>query len=317
MEKAIGGYFELELCDGMHYHNDAVRLNSGRNCFEYILLANGYKKVYIPYYTCDVMLPPLERNHIEYEYYSIDKKLEPVAEVKLGPDEAFLYTNYFGIKQRCVERLATLYGERLIVDASQAFYARRISGIDTFYSARKFFGVPDGAYLYCNRLLNVDIPLSVSYSRINALVKRIDVSAEAGYADFQAASQELCKEPMAHMSMLTERLLCSVDYATAAEKRKRNFLCLHQKLNLKNLLKIEMDDNDVPMIYPFLQSEASLKQALISRKIFVATYWPNVFDWCSKKSLEYAYAQGIISLPVDQRYEISDMNHILRVLHVL
>ena len=50
--KEIGGYFELELHKGGHYHPDALHLNTGRNCFEYILRAKGYKKVYIPYYTC-------------------------------------------------------------------------------------------------------------------------------------------------------------------------------------------------------------------------------------------------------------------------
>lgn len=41
---AIGGYFELELRKGEHYHKDALRLNTARNCFEYILLARKYKK---------------------------------------------------------------------------------------------------------------------------------------------------------------------------------------------------------------------------------------------------------------------------------
>ena len=72
--EAIGGYFELELHKGEEYHKDAISLNTARNCFEYILLARNYKKVYIPYYTCEVMLQPLEKHHISYEYYSINDK---------------------------------------------------------------------------------------------------------------------------------------------------------------------------------------------------------------------------------------------------
>ena len=34
----IGGYFELELRKGEEYHKEAIRLNSGRNAFEYVLL---------------------------------------------------------------------------------------------------------------------------------------------------------------------------------------------------------------------------------------------------------------------------------------
>ena len=70
--KEIGGYFELELHKGGHYHPDALYLNTGRNCFEYILRAKGYKKVYIPYYTCEVMLEPLRKCGVKWEFNYIN-----------------------------------------------------------------------------------------------------------------------------------------------------------------------------------------------------------------------------------------------------
>ena len=71
MQRAIGGYFGLELRDGVHYHEDALRLNTARNCFEYILRVHKYRKVYIPYYTCEVMLEPLKKCGVLYEFYHI------------------------------------------------------------------------------------------------------------------------------------------------------------------------------------------------------------------------------------------------------
>ena len=73
--KSIGGYFTLELPHntGGELYPEAIRLNSGRSCFEYILKARGYKKVWLPYYTCDVMLQPILKNGIDYEFYHIDK----------------------------------------------------------------------------------------------------------------------------------------------------------------------------------------------------------------------------------------------------
>ena len=73
---AIGGYFELELAKGEEYHKDAIRLNTGRNAFEYILRAKAYKKVYLPFYTCDVMLEPIKKLNIKYEFYSIRNNFE-------------------------------------------------------------------------------------------------------------------------------------------------------------------------------------------------------------------------------------------------
>ena len=64
--KAIGGYFELELQKNEEYHKDALSLNTGRNALEYILKANAYKKIYIPYFTCDVLLQPILKLKLKY-----------------------------------------------------------------------------------------------------------------------------------------------------------------------------------------------------------------------------------------------------------
>ena len=39
----------------------------------------------------------------------------------------------------------------------------------------------------------------------------------------------------------------------------------------------------------------------------MATYWPNIFDWTVKEQWEFKLAQNLIPLPIDQRYEASDM----------
>ena len=94
---AIGGYFELELRKGEHYHKEALRLNTARNSFEYILRARGYKKVYMPYYTCEVMFQPLKKLEIEYSFYHIDESFEICNLPILKESEALLYTNYFAL----------------------------------------------------------------------------------------------------------------------------------------------------------------------------------------------------------------------------
>src|SRR5690606_35186346 len=97
--KEIGGYFGLELDNHDHYHKNAVFLNTARNCFEYILQARKINKVYLPYYTCDVILEPIVTQNIDYEFYSIDENFDPIINFKLGEFEVLLYVNYFGIKQ--------------------------------------------------------------------------------------------------------------------------------------------------------------------------------------------------------------------------
>ena len=72
----IGGYFELELNKSIDYHRNAIALNTARNALEYILIAKKYQKVYIPYFTCDVILEPFQKLNIAYEFYKIDENFE-------------------------------------------------------------------------------------------------------------------------------------------------------------------------------------------------------------------------------------------------
>lgn len=308
---AIGGYFELELRKGEHYHRDAIRLNSGSNCFEYILRARKYEKVYVPYYTCHVIFDVAQRLGLNIAYYHINELLEPVELPELKAHEAFLYTNYYGLKQPCVERLAEKYGKQLIVDNAQAFYAKPITGIDTFYSPRKFFGVPDGGYLYTDAIINEEFPQAESMQRMTHLLKRIEKCAEAGYADYQRDEETLDGSPIERMSKLTDALLKSIDYEKIAQERISNYKVLEEQLGKSNAIHLTMQQGDVPMVYPYLTEDATLKHWLIANKVFVATYWPNVDE---KGELGAILKTNLLPLPIDQRYMVDEMQNIVNII---
>ncbi len=311
----IGGYFSLELNKGMHYHTNALRLNTGRNCFEFILKARGYKKIYIPYYTCDVLLEPLKKLHIAYSFYNIDINFEPIEYFPLNTNEAFLYINYFGLKQKYVEHLANIYGSNLIVDNTQAFYAEALDGLDTFYSARKFFGVSDGAYLYTNISSNEKFSQDYSYNKMLHLLRRIDCSAEEGYAEFRNNEDNLMNNPILKMSKLTEQILCSIDYKSVKQKRRENYTYLNETLGDINILKLpSITDNTVPLVYPFLTSVSDLRNRLIKNKVYVTTFWLNVLDWTDINDIENQFTKCLIPLPIDQRYGIEEMNKVLSII---
>ena len=311
---AIGGYFSLELPLREEYHKDAIRLNTGRNCLEYILRARKYEKVYIPYYTCEVILEPFKKLDIPYEFYHVDINFEIRDKFSIKAGEGLLYTNYFGLKQRYVEHLVEQFGSRLILDNTQAFYAMPIKGIDSFYTCRKFFGVSDGAYLYTDKFLDEEFEQDESYDRMTHLLKRIDLSAELGFADFRKADDALNNQPIRKMSKLTQRIMQSIDYKAVANKRRENFQMLHATFGKENNIVLTLEEDAVPMVYPYLVPMRGLREKLIENKIFVARYWPNVLEWTNEDDLEYQLALQTQHLPIDQRYEEDNMKYMLEMI---
>jgi len=310
--KVIGGYFELELNHGIEYHKGALGLNLARTSFEYILRAKKVTKVLMPYFTCEVMLEPLIRTGVDFEFYSIDENLEPVYDYsKLKASEYFLYTNYFGVKDHFAECLSGII-TNLIIDNSQAFYAKPFPGVDTIYSPRKFFGVPDGGYLYTSKLLDDYLEIDDSSDRFGHLIGRIEKGAEEYYNIFKANDQKLSGQPLKAMSKITRYLLQNVNYEDVAHKRRENFIYLSENLTQYNLLKLDLRIGSVPMVYPFYTSNLNLRKKLIDKKIFVARYWDDVLQRVSTTSVENKLVDGIVPLPIDQRYDYEDMQFLLK-----
>lgn len=313
--KPIGGYFELELSEGQEYHKNALRLNTGRNAFEYLLRANDYSKVLLPEYTCDVMLEAIKKTGIRCEFYKIDKNLYPILDFsELRKKDVVVYNNYFGLYDDNVNKIA---GQKinLIIDNSQAFYSMPLNNIDTFYSARKFFGIPDGAYLYTNRMLGNGFEQDISCNRFKHLLGRIDFNAGQFYDSFKNNEKSLSGQEIKFMSNLTQRQLEGINYKLIAKKRRHNFRILHRSLCKANLLKFKLSLESVPLVYPYLiKNGLEVKRKLIEKMIFTPTYWPNVLDAVNNETWEYFITENLVPLPIDQRYGEPEMQYILQCI---
>ena len=311
----IGGYFELELAKKQEYHSDALRINTSRNALEYILLQRKYSRVHIPSYSCVALLAPFRRTKTEFCFYQINRHFEAESLSRLEKNEAMLYINYFGICDTIVKELAANV-KNLIIDNSQSFYSLPHPGIDTFYSARKFFGVPDGAYLYTTIRPENLLEEDRSWERFKHLLLRIDRNTEAGFDAFQENERLIDTLPLKAMSPVTRRLLSSIDYESIQTAREKNFRFLHEAIGKKNDLPIDIDNISAPLVYPFLVKKGRmLRQLLLNHKIYCATYWPNLNDRLPAECFEMRLVRDMVALPVDQRYDIENMNALATIIN--
>ena len=317
--KEIGGFFELELDKKTEYYSDATaKVNSGRNAINYILQATRAQKVYVPYFTCGTVIEPIITLGIEYVFYAINKDLEIVNIVSsdLKENDKLIYINYFGIKNEYVDTLAREFGQKLIIDNTQAFFKKPIENTNNCYSPRKFFGVADGGYVYSPVKLDQHFEQEKSYDRCQALLGRTENDASEVYALYSKHNIEMCHRPLKMMSALTYKILSSIDYEKVKLKRERNFLYLHGQFAVINKLKILQEQIIGPMVYPLWIEKDGLRDFLIQNKVYVPTYWSEVIDYVDDlKLVDVNVVKYLLPIPIDQRYEIFDMQIIVTIIN--
>ncbi len=318
--KEIGGYFGLEQLVSNEYYNDLVALNSGRNALLYVLKSKNIKKLYIPYYLCKSVSDMCEKNGYPLEFYNIDEYFSPVFNRALGENDYIYVVNYYGqLSQDRILNIKDKY-KRIIIDNSQAFFQKPMTGIDTIYSCRKYFGVADGAYLFTDILLDERLEVDISKERMLHVLGRFEGKASDYYKKFKECDASLKFEPLKQMSKLTSNILGAIDYGRVKSIRDVNYAYLESKL--KQINKLELTTPEGPFAYPlYFKNGMKNKKILASKGIYIPTLWPNVLEGYSEKSIEYDYAANILPLPCDQRFSEKEMeymiNEILKTMEVI
>ena len=310
--KEIGGYFQLENLCGKEYYSDLIALNTARNALVYLLKSKGIKKIVLPYFLCESVSQVCDREGIAYEYYSISNDFMPIFDKKLALGEYLYVVNYYGqLDNMTLKRLKDKY-ECVIVDNVQAFFQKPIEGIDTIYSCRKFFGVPDGAYLSTQTFIQEPLEMDESRMRMEHVLGRLEKTAADFYHVFKENDRSFIGLQLKTMSLLTHNILGAIDYEKVRQQRKRNYRFLDGALKKINLLSARIPDG--PYAYPFYcKNGMALKKQLAEERIYVPTLWPNVLSM--KGTLESDYAENILPLPCDQRYNEEDMQYLLERLY--
>ncbi|MCR5416398.1 MAG: hypothetical protein K6E79_06360 [Pseudobutyrivibrio sp.] len=313
MIKEYGGCLPLELKKvntDLFKGFDHVALNSGRNAIAYAALAFNYKCVYIPYYTCKTVEAGLLEVGVEVRYYNIDEHLMPLEPEGGFDDRAlFVYTNYFGIMTHVMQQDIIAEHSHVLFDNTQGFFTEPMRGTLSAYSCRKFFGVPDGAYLVGDEIPRLDIPTGESADTAGFLLKAIEAGPNAAYAMSKENEEHINVEGMRYMSRLTEALMAGIDMQSVNDRRVANFNKMHQLIGKYNELDISLE-NGAPMVYPLLVSKEGIREALVEHHIFVPRWWRWIEEASTTNAFEKKLSKFLVPLPITQTYDEGDMEYI-------
>ena len=306
----IGGYLEFPRFVGKMLHENAIALNSARNGLAYLIEAKKIREIALPKFLCASVGEICNKYGVQVHYYTIGKDFLPDG-LNLENGECLYLVNYYGqIDNQKIEEIKKSH-DKLIVDNVQAYFQMPVQNTDTIYTCRKFFGVPDGAFLYTDIPISRTLEQDRSAKRMTHLLGRFEESGSEYYAAYAENESIFESLPLRTMSKITENLLRGIDYQGAKAVRERNFIFLDKVFSSLNKLSLKIPEG--AFMYPlYVPDGVKMRKELQNRKIYIPTLWPDVFDLCAETEWEYDMARNILPLPCDQRYNMDAMEFLVK-----
>ncbi len=315
MNNSIGGFFELELECNKEYYPDYFKFNFARHAISFYFKNLGINTVWIPTYICESIIEALENDSIRIKFYNINDLINPSLPSQ-SSKEGLLIVNYFGILNFEAIPKDLMKKKNVLIDNSQSFFTDYKIFSNAVFSPRKYFGIPDGAYLKTtNKMLDYN---KLTFFKIEEFIKhlilRIEIGPERAFLNYKKYQEQIKKSEVNKMSLFSQRVLSSVNYDKIKLKRQNNFLRL--KKNLFNYNKLKIGEVISPLCYPLLIDDGSdLRKELINNKVFVPQYWPEILSSNKVNKYDLLVSENLVCLPIDQRYGIEEMEKISRIIY--
>ncbi len=310
---AVGGYLPWEITTGGgHYHPDALRYQSARHALEALLHAARPKRIWLPWFSCDVLDQAAKRAGVDVGYYDLTPELVPRTDFRMTAGEVLLYVNYFGLADDAASEVCRRFDpESVILDCAQAFFYRaRTDVLATVHSARKTFGVPSGGFLATHiKVVPPEREEPIDASDLSHLLQRRTLGAEAGFDAFRRAEMRFEDQPPYRMSFVTDALLRGIDYAAVRARRAANFSRYAARLSgiAAPMAGIRPAS---PLSFP-VRGGAQLRMMLRARRIYTPVYWPLSSEAAAACPVGRMIADQWVHLPVDQNLEPKDIDLVI------
>ena len=329
-------------------HRNSVLVGSGRSAFELILdeIDMQDKVLLVPDYLCgEVQIPTLKKRKIKYRYYSIAENLTISADhllAKLLPDVgAILMINYFGIRDHSESAIVIrdyAPGVIIIEDTSQAVYNLTSQDIGaqwadfSFGSLTKMFPLPDGGYVRSKKPINFRVPKASNHQGLAAYLAgllKYQFMNQYSYSLttssflekdflylFAVAALDVPEKPIS-ISRFSLAQLERYPFLEWMRRRKDNYQFLMElirQINEISLISEEIFGTEVPLFLPIKVDKKhrdKLREYLRFHFIYCPVHWALIEEINgSKFQSAIERSQTILSLPVDHRYGITDMERI-------
>ena len=341
----VGGYLvppDNFGCAGSDY----VWMSTGRSAIALVLDTiearnpNISKIAVISPFTCHTVIEPFLVRGYELHTYHVNTQLMAKSDdilkaIKKYNAGVVLIHRYFGINTIPYIDAITPYlkslGIEFIEDCTQTMYSTFMKANADYYvgSIRKWCGVPDGGFAVCkigtfdNKPTSFDNKLQNMKKRASLEKYEFVFEGKGDKQDFLNHYREAenildFQNNYYAISDLSINIQSHLNIEKMKNVRRRNFSIISEGISDMTDIEVifkELNIDEIPLYCPVLCKDRKVVQSLLVRNaIFAPVVWPKA-DCCPNVDVDSEYLYNhILCIPIDQRYDLDDMDRIIKVL---
>lgn len=309
-------------------------LNYGRTAIMQIPIPSK-GTILLPEFICESVISCFPKERIQF--YHINDKFEIVIDDLLdkvnGGVTVIYIAHYFGFCQNyedlcTIRTISEQYGITIIEDTTQSLFSQfNLVGDYCVASIRKWMQTPQGGVLYTMKgkltekydLLPCSKDNEKAYGQIlKSLFLRDNLNVNREYREiFTDAEMRIdTLTPLERMSDFSRFIISCIDVDTVISKRKRNAHYVNAALEDMGLESIKpFSESMCPLVYPIrVNNRDEFRQYLMENRIYCAVHWPFDGMMPGERYQGIRNAQTLISLPIDQRYGMEEMEYMMEII---
>lgn len=302
----------------------------------------GYvqKRILLPAYTCQTVIDPFLQLGWDVCYYHITRQLRIDTESLLSEYDRFspalcVAHPYYGadLNEKELQALSVIKekGCVLIEDLTQCVFSTQRNPVFDFFigSYRKWFPIPDGAFLVGQNVMTDEMPENGKFVQAmsDAMYLR-GTFHQTGDENIKEISRRVGNVAIGHISGSIEPhrmsdfsigLLSLIDIDETKRKRLENYQYLYEHLHgCDDCEPVGRDIEEVtcaPLFFPiYVKDRAAFQKKLAQQEIYAPVLWPvHTPAVMINDSIKRIYDE-ILMLPIDQRYGVNDMQRMVDVI---
>lgn len=331
----IGGEFEIDISlqgNGFPPKTDTFYYASGRAALYQMLLSltPHHCKIWLPDWLCHTMVDAVSKAGFEYCFYELDAQfmatLNALDKSGFKDGNIVLMVNYFGLQDltETAKSIKRSFPNSVVIeDDVQAYwvFAEKDNPYADyrFTSLRKSLSVPDGGLVKTHRPMpivkcqNTFSPLKLKAGQMKQCRGQEGIRDVDYLALFEQGEELIDENYDSKMTEIAQSLFAGVDIQKAKQQRQINAACILKGLDeigIKPLIPVP--HNTVPLFVPiYFENRDEVRYRMFKNEVFCPVHWP-LEGMKVKCGAEMASHE--LSIIIDQRYDVQDMNLILSLI---